>query len=302
MVLLFDRRCRITANGVTVLGDNPTERGLRCVFNVVQTISGEHQIADCTIFNLSDDSRSQIEATETLEGLPAEREFIIRAGYFEDSNGIENLNAQTIFKGNFVRALSKKTETDWQTEIKAADGHSAKFKVVNKAYKTPPTLSDMVRDISDAMGVDSKAALALLINPPARDATPASVIAATKERNIHARAQRILNRLADQNGFDWWVRNGELKIAWKHQTLTVEGVAINAKTGLLLSPERFIDNKQPKEVFIRFESFMNAALFPGQLLQVNSRTYNGQYKVIKATHQGDTHGPRWHTIVEALQL
>lgn len=309
MTKLFNRFCKVTANGVTVSGDQPGERGFRVTFSVTQTLSGEHQVAEASIFNLGEASRRQIETVALGAGKLAEREFRIEAGYqdgatdaafnrFIGTPGFEPTGRLLLFDGNFVRGSSSKTETEWITKIVAAEGHSSKFKVINKGFPKTATVTSVIGHIGEVMGADAGPALSALADPQV-----ATTVAEIKhEQQITGQAKQVLRRLARLYGFDWWFLHKKLYVQFRNQTNDQQGVVMNEDTGLVLSPERFIDNKQPEAFFIRFDSFLNATIFPGQLIRLKSKTYSGDFKCVKAMHIGDTHGPRWHTSCEALLI
>lgn len=315
MPKLFDRRINITANGVSVTGDTivagRAKPGFRCTFQVVQTLTGEHQQADCCIYNLGESARRQIETTVLSGAVPAanvagafikavpatfvERNLLIEAGY-EDDDLVFGFNK--LFDGKFIRAENIKGPTEWETQIKAVEGHSAKYRVVNKAFARGQTAADVVAEVVRVMGVDGSDAIAALVGPEADISTQTFAHA----RSIAGTAKQVLTRLGREHDFDWGVQGNKLRIVFRHSTASTLGVDMSEDHGLINAPIRFVDNKDPKGIYIRFTSLLNAALFPSQAVKLRSRQFDGVYKVVKARHFGDTWGQAWHSEIEALAL
>lgn len=81
------------------------------------------------------------------------------------------------------------------------------------------------------------------------------------------------------------------------------------QTGLIGSPTKLDnssgvaqDNKAAPTVGIKFKVLLDGAIIPNTLVRIESREFDGVFKVQKVSHSGDFRGNEWFTLCEATQL
>lgn len=257
--------------------------GFRVAFSVKKSLESNVNTADCSIWGLNETSRASLEQAKK----PA---FVIDAGY-RDLRGV-------IFSGEAVEPVSEREPTGWVTRVHAADGHSSQRAIVNKTLGEGTTPGQVIKELADAMGVSSRAAVTRAL---AGDFN-GSIGTFGQGITLTGSAKTNMDTLAKSLGLDWSIQDGELVVLKAQEVRAGEAVVISRDTGLLGSPQLVIDEKRPGRKIVRFKNLLNARINPGVKLSVKSRVVSGIFRTTTVVHAGDTWGSAWQSAVEAIEL
>jgi hypothetical protein len=86
------------------------------------------------------------------------------------------------------------------------------------------------------------------------------------------------------------------------QKFTPETGLIGSPTVLDNSSDSLQGNSDLPKIGIKFKVLLDGALLPNRLVKIESREYDGVFKIQKVTHTGDFRGNPWFTECEASQL
>lgn len=249
-------------------GAGKTITELRIKFNCEKTNESNPNNGNIEIYNLSEQTRSLLEAAKTRVAL--------QIGYYgipneDGSFNSSKSNAETIFVGDVVKTLHKVEGSDLITTIEVADGGN-RFRNarLDKGYPAGIRTDTVFDDIEAAMGLAKGAR---------------SGIPTTKYANgltLSGLARDHLNNLTKKNNLEWSIQDETLQIIPQGQGTDETIVLLTSDSGLIGSP-----NKTAKGV--EFSSLVQPTLKPGRRVQIQSRTLNGVFKIRKVTHDGDSH-------------
>lgn len=252
--------------------------GLRMAFEISKSDKPTANTAQVSIWNLSDTTRSKLESLEN--------QIILWAGYSEDV--IKVLTVADIGSYN----TTYEENGDKVTTLICADGGRAlRDTRISLSYESGVAASDIVNDISNALGLDSVDILADLTGSYRRG------------YSFTGLAKDSLNELASRFDFDWSIQNAELKILPRREADTRDVVVLSPQSGLIGSPKSADDNKTNSSINLQqpgliVECQLQPRIYPGSVIELQSREHNGVYRVETVTHTGDTRGLDWKSTLE----
>lgn len=263
------------------IGDTVEITDLRMQFKVSKSLAKEPNKCEITITNLSDHSRGE------LEKKPIEVQ--LAAGY----DGAPRL----LFRGDLRYGPSKLEGTDWTTTIQVADGARAiSHARMSKSYKPPIRVSQVLSDVAASMD---------MVLPPEVEQSSELKQALANGISTHGPTRDILTRLLAPYGYNWSVQNGELQILKDGDVRKGDAILINEAAGLISSPERTVPEKPGAKSELTFQILLYPELAPGQLIKVESRDIDGQFRIQEVEHSGDSWGDgedSWTSSVKARPL
>lgn len=250
----------------------PASAGLRVQFEIKKNLGKTPNSCKIVVSNLSAHTRAQIERK------PIGVQFA--AGY-RDSG------PRLMFSGDLMRSFSELKDTDWETTLQVHDGGRAfAYSRVNKSYAPPVRVAQVVSDVAQSMGMTLPAEIQQSTDVQAALATGIS---------LHSASRDALTRILSPLGYNWSVQNGRLQILKDGQLAAGQALLINQSTGLIGSPQRTVpDSPKGKSEFV-FETLLYPEMLPAMQAQVQSKQYNGLYRIKELVHKGDTHGSDWKT-------
>lgn len=275
MTILFGRSYRLI---VGPRGENGREfTKLDMSFTVEQTSEANENRSEITVINLNPDSRGFIEDGQFC---------ILFCGYGDEP--------EYLTSGDITKLQTYKEKTDFITKFEVGDGQkNLREKFVNKSYVPGTTLQKVVTDTAKAIG---------------------STVTISKQLGtqvfnngltVSGKAKDVLSNLLDKQKFEYSIVNNELRITKRGEASIEDVVQITSDTGLIGSPrKREKSEKADKKAEfsgIEFKSLLNAKLFPGRRVEVISRQFQGTFLCRKVTHQGQSRGGEWISMVEAIE-
>ena len=265
----------------------PGEEGIRIrnnriSFNVVKTDAPDANALKVEIFNLSPETRAQVESTENR--------LVLSAGYAQDTIKVLAVGDVTSFY------TESNGSGDMITVIEAGDGIRALTDTrVSISYEDGIAALDIVTDIADSLGVDAVDNLADLTGTYRNGYTFAG------------QAKQGLDELAKRFDFDWSIQNSILQLLPRRTADEREVVVLSPETGLVGSPRPMDDvganiSANQEEPGIMLTCQLQPRLVPMGVVEVISRDYNGLYRITEVEHTGDTRSQSWLSTVKARSI
>lgn len=255
---------------------NEGKDALEIEFDIPFSNNKEPDIAEITIYNLSDSSIEQIK----------------KDGYIMVNAGYKQLgNIANIFTGKIEEVATEWLYVDKVTKIKATDGGDAWRKVkVNKTYQRNTKASDIMRDLAKAMGYEIT------------KIEPKEDITYKLGKTITSYASTSLDQLAKDTKSKLFINKNRITIADEDKGNST-GVLLNENSGLIGTPTMVKDETGDKNGSRDYEankkendkerkawrvtSLLNPMFETDTIIKVESRTINGEYRVVRGVHNRD---------------
>jgi len=291
----FGRVCSVEVG--KTLGSTGAASGIRLtkhriVFTVDQSLCGPPNTASILLYNIGPTKSAQIKNEYD--------QVRVTAGY----KGKPGL----IFSGNVKFTTTYREGVDWITEIAAADGDRAYLHShVSVPLAAGRSAVDALDEVLKSMPGVRKGFIQLAGTTYLRG------------KILSGPAHKILDQIARDNAAAWSITNGTLNIVRADGVLPSQAVVVNANTGMIGAPE-----VSGKGIKVRME--LNPLVEPNVRLVLDNNNIkiqatqlyasgpkmkekklvrldpDGNYKVFKQRHQGDTHGPDWYTDAETVGI
>lgn len=255
--------------------------GLRIAFEITKDLQGYPNLAKIQIYNLSEDSRSQIQ--DEFENV------ILSVGY--------EGNVSTIFTGDIRNVQKIRQGVDIITEIYAGDGNrDFADSYFNKSFVAGTTVESIISEVKKELSTVTSGVVQGL-DPTAQKLFGSSFSGSVPE---------VMDQLGEENNFDWSIQDNKLDVIAKDSVVD-EIYVISSRTGMINSPTI-------TEIGADVTTLLNPKVIPGRVIKVESVAPNfnlgnlnfrnvnktlgeGQYKVIKVIHSGDTHSQLWQSSI-----
>jgi hypothetical protein len=263
---------------VSIVVDTLRITGLRVAFKVVQTDQPSPNTVECSIYNLSADSRAKLQSKRSIRT-------IIEAGYTS--------NLGLLFSGDLRRAFSSSNGVDWVTTFRAGDGEAAlRTARINESFSPGTPIKTVLNRLAGKLGVkpgdSSKYINAAVHNKAQTQFTSGTVVSGP--------TWPIFESYLSAYGLTFSVQDGNLQVLPLGQASTATAVKLTPRTGLIGSPEAGEKGK------LKCKSLLQPSIRPGRKIFIQSTQINGFYRVETVSHIGDTHGEAWHSDIEAVPL
>lgn len=269
-------------------GATRTIRDLRVSFEITKSLLSFPNLAKITLYNPSPDTLSALQTKFT--------KLILNAGYEGD--------LRLLFTGEIRNVLQGKASYESQAIVYAGDGErdwqNASF---NKTYSANTSVATVVRDVLKSF---TNTAVGILQGLP-------EVADKLMGQTQSGASKDILDKFADEYGFNWSIQDGEITIVPDDEPLsTTETILISSATGMVGSPTVTV-------IGADVTTLLNPRLVPNVPFQIQSvgadlqfgdlffftppRTRGeGLYKVQEALFKGDSREGDWTTTVKGRVL
>lgn len=239
---------------------------LRIEFEATKTIEQGNNTALVKIYNLSSDTRRRIEVVDTIVS--------IRAGY-EDERG-----AIPIFYGNVVRGYSEQNDTERITYLELSDS-------VKETRESNIS-------ISYDSGINLRTIVSTLANNLQLPISNASIVTSTNFVNGYSFIGKTKDCLSEVLGFanlKYTIQNNEIVIYKLNQSFSQNIAILSPNSGLVGYPEQVNDIQlyiqDDNNSRIKLKALILYNYTPGNIIQLESRDYNGQYTIERCDFFGD---------------
>ena len=221
-------------------------------FIVEKTNQANANLAKVLIYNLSENSRGFISK---------QLQVTIYAGY-QDEN-------QAIFVGRIITdgIIHEFDKGTWATIIDIQDGDEGLNKVkIDKSFEGKVKLSNAIKYLIQEMGLGN--GILRIPDVSFNNGLALSGFARDRIKELCKKERLVFN-----------VEDGNVNIYSKTETLDNLEILVNADTGLINSPIK-------KEKGIEFETLLNPEAKIGKVVNLDSRTYKGKFKITELLHYG----------------
>lgn len=238
--------------------------GFRIGFKIEKDTSSTVNKAEIRIYNLSSNSRGLAENPNILVEL--------FAGYGKEP--------KLLFRGNPSRVISTIGGPDSVTTFDVGDGlKSFQNSRVDLSFKQGTPAKDIFQTLTNSLGLargeqkgipEKSFPSGLSLSGPVRD---------------------HMNYLTGKLDLEWSVQNGAVQILPKGKSTDQAAFLLSAETGLIGSPNK-------KDKGLEVVSLLQPDINPGRTVEIQSKFVNGQFRVEKVSHEGDTSDTAWFTRIE----
>lgn len=209
-----------------------------------------------------------------------------------------------LFTGNIRHAESRHEKTEWVTELQIGDGARAFANArVNTAIKGAVGPLDKIKTaVKSLFGKDAKTP---------QNVEEALADAQAKIQNgisIYGLAQDVVSEGLDPTGMQWSIQDGQFQALSPNEVVDGNGVVttagkvpaliVSVDTGMIESPDYAVPKTLGKPPILKVKMLISAAVVagsrPGRMIQIDSETVKGNFRVEDAKGSGDTHGHEWH--------
>lgn len=286
-VTLFRRKCRVVVDTIEVValetreGDSvDPSSALTVRFKVDKNLTPTPNKAEIHILNLTREHQAQLAER-------ADVPVLIEAGY-EDATSV-------IFLGKLRTARPTRDGADVIMSLSSSDGGTEYQKgrvslSVKKGTSTDVVIKELVRALGVLEGNLNQAIATINAN-----ALGQMFAAGTC---VHGQASVAMTDLCRSAGLIWSIQDGKLQILPLRQALAGEAILLSSEanggrnTGLVEAP-----SVDPKGI-LKAKMLIAPDVIPGRIVVVQSEFVNGQYRIEKTTHTGDTRGTDWYVEIE----
>lgn len=267
---------------------------LKIAFEVNKDSTKETNKSTLTIWNLSDESRNQIEV--------ADRKVEIWAGYKDNSGPVR------MFVGSVIEVETSDDGKDVTTKLTLSDGQIAiRDSVISVSFAPGIGGATVVKYIADGMGL------------PVEYGEDVQLASYENGYSFAGKGGDALTAICNANGCEWSIQNEIIQIVLKGRAKTKRGLVFAADSGLIGSPERLIKapKKEAKKTTKRkqkvakgkvesqagwkIKTLLAPTLLPGDAVKVESRRITGWFKVESVKHAGDTHEGDWTSEIKLIE-
>lgn len=287
MANLFRREAAVSFNqGKPIVNDRfvfgNRIPGLRISFDVTLDINREKNRAQCTIFNLSETTRGELDKLKP--------QIEIEAGYPETLG--------VIFNGEVTSISFTKAPTGYETRIEGKEGIDTRTKLIKKSFAAGTSFGEIIAVLAEALGIDARRAAASARSGVLTTTDPVSNNGVT----LSGQVSKYLDDYAKTYKFNWSIQQGELLILAEDGTLPGETILLTPDSGLILAPQQIKDEKFKDKFIIKASSLLQPTITPGRRVRILSDRLSGTFKVRKVRHAGDTHGSDWLSEFEGHEI
>lgn len=273
---------------------------LDCKFEVEKSLRPEPNKCSLTIYNLSDEHRSQIEQgniydPKRIKGVkqPAQRKVAAgtpKVGHIrvEIEAGYKTTGRHLIFRGDLRRALSSDDGTTTETKIEGEDGgRSILASRVSQSFPKGTPRIAVVKACAEAMGLGLGNLVAIAGKPAFQQPYTAGTV-------LHGQASAELSGVLRGARCTYSVQNGVLAFRDLDAGLTTTAFLLNSQTGMVGSPERDAAG------MVVVTCLLLPTIAPGGYVQLEAKNTSGVFKIQKVTYSCDTSGQEWYAKLELV--
>jgi hypothetical protein len=218
--------------------DEKTGRRLDLSFFVEATKDSQPNSGECTIYNLTQDTKNAITAGAKIE---------LFAGYDD--------NFKLVSIGDIKNVKNPSGATDQPTSIYWGDGIGsyleAKFV---KSFREGVSVADVFSELTSSFGLAVKS-----VTDELKGQLNGTL-------SIDGKSKDLLNGLTRDYGLEWSIQDDEVRVVVKGEPIDNEAIVISAATGLVGTPE--VTNRG-----VNFEVQLNPDLRPSKLVRIEAASY-----------------------------
>ena len=274
--------------GQTVIG-----RALHINFDLEKSDTESSNTGKITISNLSDEHKSILNE----KGCVVE----LMVGY--------EGNINSIFVGGVESTTEILTNADRDLEIDLIDGFSNYDKPGSISMNGIVTCSMVLAEIQAQMGIES-----VVITPAAEELLETAKYDAGY--CYVGKMKMALQNVCQKAGTTFTLQGGVLQIYVDGEPVTAEVYVLNSHTGLISIPKKITISQNGRAISAEggtstsekgipgyeVEYMINGAIGINDLIQLESRTLSGLFRVYSQHYVGDNYGTDWKCTAQLLEV
>ena len=283
-MLFFDRRISLTiarpapTSFFKTLPNAVVVEDLRVQFRIEKQLGKDPNTCEVIVSNLAQNTRAELQ-TKPLN-------ITLEAGY--------DTQVARLFRGDLQWSESKRVGPDFESKLLIGDGDRAyRYARVNRTFKAGTSHLTILAEAADSMNVSIPNNVKA--DPGMQGQTATGVTLRGYSRNVISRIAKIVNR-------EWSIQDGVLQMNLRNETNVGEAFVVSEDTGMIGTPEFGSPPKKKEQPVLKVRSLLRPEINAGTLISVEAANINGNFKVRRVTHSGDTHGVAWYSEMEAVPL
>lgn len=258
---------------------NAVEPALHVSFSIEKCDVESPNTAKVQVWNLSNENLKILDGKDCVVEL--------KAGY-DNSNAL-------ILVGNVTSVITTPENADRMTEIEVMDGRvELRDTTVSISLNGSVNCKDVYNQIASKMGMSIVFAGDL------------SFKTMSNGFSYTGKAKNALQKIAKYCGHCWTIQNQVIQITWPGRAVNTRGYLLNSETGLISIPKRITIGSNSKneesQTGWEVEYFLNGAIGVNDIVQLQSSTANGYYRVYKVTFDGDNLEGDWVCTAQLLEI
>lgn len=242
------------------LGDAAMTMEFRVPFN---TDTDKPDVSEVKVYNLSNSTIAAIESQAYL---------ILDAGYREDFGNI--------LSGKIDTVQTEWRETEKITTITASDGGFEWRKAkIQKTYQKGSKASYIMKDLVSVLGYE------------VGEIEPKNDLEYKLGKSISGSVETALRGIVKDTNSKMYIDKNKIYIRDKKKG-TDNGFVVSSESGMVGSPEKIEeeDDKGKKTIKYKVKMLLNYKITKDSLIQIKSKTINGNYRVESGEHRGSEEG------------
>ena len=200
-----------------------------------------------------------------------------------------------ILVGNVTFAATETDRADRVTVLEVSDGRVA----LRDAYLTL-SLNEIVDSKAVYEAIAAQMGLSLIF------ADDLSFVTFPTGYCFVGKAKDALHRVCAANGHTWTIQNGILQITLPGRPLHSKGYLLSGRSGLIGTPKRIIISRSGEDTAPltgwEITYLLNGAIGVNDVVQIESSSANGYYRVHKVTMDGDNLEGDWICTAQVLEI
>lgn len=286
MARQYDRSYELTI--ISPEGLSRVITGLRIQFEITKSILSYPNLCKLTIFNANQDTLSILQRKYT--------KIVLNAGYKGDIG--------LLFKGQVRNVFQGRQGTEKSLVVYAGDGErdwqNAQF---NKTFTESVTIKAAIEEVLKSFGEVTTGVIEGIPN----------VADKIRGQTLSGSSKDILDKFADEYGFNWSIQNEEVVIVPDESPIQGDqAVLVSAATGMLNSPTI-------TEIGADVKTLLNHRMLPNRSFQIDSvnadtqignlffrdvkkTSAEGLYKIQEVVFRGDSREGEWSSAVKGRSV
>ena len=255
------------------------EEALHISFSVEKSDAESSNTAKIQVWNLSDKNLKTLDTKDIIVEL--------KAGYGE--------HMALIMVGNVTYVTTTPDGADRMTEIEVTDGRvEVRDANISVSRNDKVDTKDLYGYVAGQMGLSISFAKDL------------SYVKFPNGFSFVGKGKNALQKIAKANGHAWTIQNGVIQITLPGRPLNTQGYLLSNETGLISVPKRITISQSAENsdslTGWEVEYFLNGAIGVNNVVQIQSSTANGYYRVHKITFDGDNMEGDWVCNAQLLEI
>lgn len=235
---------------------------LRVEFSFEKTSTSEPNNGTVKIYNLNPSNRQSILTGEF-------KNIKVSVGYNE---------LRLIFLGEIIKSTLIREGLDWIIELEVSDGKTDYTKAYANLTLAPGA---KIADVMGKLMTTFKETTAGVIDECPDKPLPRGKV-------LFGNTRDLLTQVCRNHSLDWSIQDNELIVMAPNKVKDDQAIVLNQSSGMIGAPEG-TDNG------LKVKCLLNPSLQINGLVRVESinAMYNGNYKIVNLTYQGDTASSDW---------